>query len=353
MREISFKDRVRPILPMLAGFFGLMAIGALFPNFARVLDLALPFFGLIGLGFICGRLFDFSEEGLVWINVFIVYVALPSLFFVLISKTPVNELLNFRFVACTAGATILAFVMAFAVGMFASEGDIPEASIQAVAGSYANIGYMGPGLTLATLGAGAAAPIALIFVADTIFLFSALPLLMAVGRSDGQSVGRTAWIAFKRIVTHPFNVATFVAVAAAAYSWQPPPAIGKIATMLTGGAAPAALFTLGVTVALRPMKRVAPELPALLAIKLTAHPVIVYLLLSAVGGFDRVWTFTAVLMASLPPALNVFVMASQYKTYVERASSAILLGTLASVVTVTTLLWLISNDLLPVSLLPH
>ena len=176
---------------------------------------------------------------------------------------------------------------------------------------------------------------------------------MAIGRSDGQGVARTAWTALVRIVTHPFNVATFVAVAAAAYGWQPPPAIGKIASMLTSAAAPTALFALGVTVALRPIKRVAPELPALLAIKLIAHPVIVYLLLSAVGGFDRVWTFTAVLMASLPPALNVFVMASQYRTYVERASSAILIGTLSSVVTVTTLLWLISNDLLPVTLFPR
>ena len=33
--------------------------------------------------------------------------------------------------------------------------------------------------------------------------------------------------------------------------------------------------------------------------------------------------------------------------------SAILIGTLASVATVTGLLWLISNDLLPVSLLPR
>jgi malonate transporter len=46
-------------------------------------------------------------------------------------------------------------------------------------------------------------------------------------------------------------------------------------------------------------------------------------------------------MAALPPALNVFVMASQYKVYVERASGLILLGTIASVVTVTGLLFMI------------
>ena len=350
MRGATPTTRLLSILPVLVGFFGLMALGALFPRFARVLDLALPFFGLIGLGYICGRLFDFGEEGLAWINVLIVYVALPCMFFVLISKTPLHELLNFRFVVCTAGATILAYAMAFFVGMKASDGNIPEATIQANAGGYANIGYMGPGLTLATLGAGAAAPVALIFAADTIFLFSALPLLMAVGRGEGRGLVRTIGHAFLKIVTHPFNIATAIAVTAAAYAWQPPPAIGKMAAMMSGAAAPSALFALGVTVAQRPIKRVAPELPILLFIKLIAHPLIVYLLLSTVGGFDRVWTFTAVLMASLPPALNVFVMASQYRVYVERASSAILVGTLASVVTVTGLLWLISNEILPVSL---
>ena len=139
MRSANARDKLLSILPVLVGFFGLMALGALFPRFARVLDLALPFFGLIGLGYICGRIFDFGEEGLAWVNVFIVYVALPSMFFVLISKTPVHELLNFRFVACTAGATVTAFSIAFAVGMKASGGNIPEATIQANAGGYANI----------------------------------------------------------------------------------------------------------------------------------------------------------------------------------------------------------------------
>jgi predicted permease len=56
------------------------------------------------------------------------------------------------------------------------------------------------------------------------------------------------------------------------------------------------------------------------------------------------------LMAALPPALNVFVMANQYKTYVERASSTILIATLVSVVTVTGLLYLIAEGRVPASL---
>jgi predicted permease len=62
--------------------------------------------------------------------------------------------------------------------------------------------------------------------------------------------------------------------------------------------------------------------------------------------------FTAVLMAALPQALNVFVIANQYQTYVERASTAILIGTLISVLTVTGLLVLMTEDRIPVDLFP-
>jgi malonate transporter len=46
-----------------------------------------------------------------------------------------------------------------------------------------------------------------------------------------------------------------------------------------------------------------------------------------------------VLMASLPPALNVFVIARQNDTWVKPASVAVLVGTFASVVTLTSVMW--------------
>jgi len=127
---------------------------------------------------------------------------------------------------------------------------------------------------------------------------------------------------------------------------RPPAAIERVLDYLMNAAAPCALFTLGVTVALRPMQRMPTEVPVLVAIKLIVHPLIAWVLLSLVGGFDPVWVYTAVLMAALPPALNAFIMAKQYDVYVPQSSAGILVGTLASVVTVTALLYLIQNRLL-------
>ena len=74
------------------------------------------------------------------------------------------------------------------------------------------------------------------------------------------------------------------------------------------------------------------------------------MILSLLGPFPDGWLYTAVLMAALPPALNVFVLARQYDTWVEQASSSVLLGTLVSVVTLTSVMWLVKSRLLPLNL---
>ena len=328
-------------------FLALMGIGALFPSLSDILNLALPFFGMIGLGYFCAKLRGFPDAGLQWMNFFIVYVALPGLFFNLISVTPFSELHNWPFIFGTTISTYTVYAISFAVGIAATHGNIREASIQGVAGAYSNIGYMGPGLTLAALGPEAAVPTALIFVFDNIILFSLLPFLMAIGGTEKMKFGETVWYVIRRIVTHPFNIAAAAGVLAAFFQAQPPAAVSKMLSFMQNAAAPCALFVMGVTVALRPIRRVSAEMPALLFIKLIVHPLLVWGVLSLIGDFGRIWTFTAVLMAALPPALNVFVMASQYQTYVERASSLILLGTVASVVSVTALLWVIADGRVP------
>jgi predicted permease len=122
-----------------------------------------------------------------------------------------------------------------------------------------------------------------------------------------------------------------------------PVAIDNTLVFLQNAAAPTALFVLGVTVALRPFDRVPWEVPGVIAVKLLIHPLIVFALMLLFGPFAQPWAATAVLMASLPPALNVFVIARQNNTWIEPASVAVLIGTFASVVTLTSVMWFIQS----------
>ena len=110
-------------------------------------------------------------------NVFILYVTLPALFFRILSRTPLEQLAQTGFIAATTLASASAFVIAFVVGLVLRRGTAGRGAAGGRGRGFGNVGYMGPGLALATLGAEAAAPVALIFCFDALLFFVLVPLL--------------------------------------------------------------------------------------------------------------------------------------------------------------------------------
>jgi predicted permease len=308
-----------------------------------ILNLALPYFGLIFIGFACGKARGLPEQGLAWMNFFLLYVSLPALLFGIMSKTPFEELNNPPFLIATTLGTVSAFAIALFAGRWIGRLSLREATLAGLSGSYGNIGYMGPGLALAVLGARAAAPTALIFCCDSIFLFTIVPLLIALTDARHPSLLHTLGVVARQIVFNPLIMSACAGALAAALHLHFPVAIDKMLLFLQNSAAPVALFVLGVTVALRPFGRVPWEVPGVIAIKLLVHPLLVFGLMLLMGPFAQPWAATAVLMASLPPALNVFVIARQNDTWIEPASVAVLIGTFASVVTLTSVMWFLQT----------
>jgi predicted permease len=304
-----------------------------------ILNLALPYFGLIFIGFACGKAKRLPEQGLAWMNFFLLYVSLPALLFGIMSKTPFEELNNPPFLIATTLGTTTAFFLALFTGRLMGGLPLREATLAGLSGAYGNIGYMGPGLALAVLGSKAAAPTALIFCCDSIFLFTIVPLLIALTDSKHPSLWHTLGVVVRQILLNPLIMSACLGALAAALHLHLPVAVDRTVLFLQNAAAPTALFVLGVTVALRPFGRVPWEVPGVIAIKLLIHPLIVFGLMLLLGPFAQPWAATALLMASLPPALNVFVIARQNDSWIEPASVAVLIGTFASVVTLTSVMW--------------
>lgn len=319
---------------------------------AEIFGLVLPFFGLIFLGFVVARIVRLPLEALGWMNIFIIYVALPALFFQLLSKTPIEKLTEWGFIFGSVFATFLMFALMFVGSVIVSRGQIAESTIKGLASAYGNIGYMGPGIALLAFGEHAAVPVALIFCFENIMHFAIAPTMMAVSGGEKRGIGALVVDVVRRIVFHPFIIATALGVAAAVIAVAPPAPVERLLESLARASAPCALFAMGVTLALRPLKRVPVALGPIAAIKLVLHPLTCYVVLSAVGNFDPVWVYTAVLLAGLPTATNVFVIAQQYGVWVERASASVLVTTTLSVVTVTGLLYLIRSGVLPPDLFP-
>lgn len=309
----------------------------------EVASLTLPLFTLILLGYLAARFKPISEDGLQWMSFYIIYIALPALFFQLIRNTPVEQLGNVRFITATTTGTLLVFILAYVVGRWWLKRPSDEATIMGVAGAYANVGYMGPALTLAAFGEAAVVPTALVFCFDNALLFTLAPLMMAF--ANGKPSGGMLLSVIKKVLLHPFILATIIAIVAAVVQLKVPTGINTVLDLLKNSAAPCALFTMGVVIGKRKVALKNIEIPFLVIVKLVVHPLIVFGLLSWFGGIDPLWMATAVLMASLPAALNVFVFAQQYGVFVREASSVVLVTTVLAVFTVTAALYFLKQGL--------
>lgn len=310
----------------------------------EILNIALPFFGLILLGVIAGRIWNKGEDGLAWLNIYVLYFALPPLIFMVVAQTPLEKLANPAYVMATAGATSICFLtmMFLSRRLFATP--IREAALQGTSAAYGNVGYMGLPLAVAFFGQQAAVPAALVFCFDIVVLF----VLTAVfaGLEDHQEsrlklIGKI----LKAVFTHPFNVATLLGVAASALKWQPEGGLLTIVEMLMRSAAPVALFAMGVTVSLRGKPALNVELGTLGAIKLFLHPTLAFLAVWMFASADHVWLKVAVMMAALPTATNAFILARQYNAYVAGAGAAVIATTAVSVITIPILVYILQYAL--------
>ena len=316
----------------------------------EIISLILPLFGLILFGFGAAKVTRQPLEAMGWLNTFIVYFALPCLFFKLVSQTPVEELASWSFIFSNLYVTILIFLLTFVIAMIGNSGSVSESTVQGLAGAYGNIGYMGPAIAILALGEKAAVPVAIIFCFENVMHFALAPALMAYSGLENKSRLAIFLNIVKKILTHPFIIATIVGVLAAIFSIKLTEPLDRLISYLAQAAAPCALFAMGVTLALNPMRRVPFALGYIVPIKLLVHPILMYVFLSFAGDFDPVWVSTAVLLAALPTATNVFVIAQQYNVWVERASASILMSTVISVFTVTALLYIINEGLFPADL---
>lgn len=316
------------------------------------LTLAVPLFGLVILGYAAGKILKLARDGLGALNAFVSYVALPVFFFSYIAETPIQDFAGIAFVITTAFSTYCAFAIAFSVAALLNRGNVPEATIQGLAGSWPNSALLAPGLTIAMFGPAAALPTALIFGFDLIVLAAVTPLMMALGGVDQRKPAEMAQAIVRRIVFHPIVLATVLGLifAAAEISWPDP--VDAVFALLRGAAPAAALFAVGATLATAQASLVPRELPYLAACKLVVHPMIVYVLLSWVGNFPPEWVYTAVLIAALPSAQEVLAYARAYNSLEGRAGAAVLAVSILSIVTLTALIYLIGSRILPADLFP-
>ncbi len=107
-------------------------------------------------------------------------------------------------------------------------------------------------------------------------------------------------------------------------------------------ALPCALFAMGGTLTRYHLAGHLKEASLITALRLFVHPILVWLLATHVFGVEPPWVAIAVVIAAMPTGINVYLFAQRYDAGTAIASSAVVLSTTLSFVTLSALLWLVS-----------
>jgi len=310
----------------------------------QVLTVTVPFFALVLAGYLAARRGMLRLDAIPGLNSFVLYFALPCLLFRFGATTPVRLLLDpavfFTYLLCAL--VLVGFVMAVSMNRRIGWND---AAFGALVAAFPNTGFMGVPLLVALLGPAAAGPAIATIMVDLLVTSS---LCVALSRLDGagmHGVSVAARNAARGVLVNPMPWAILLGALASWISLELPQPISQTVGLLADSASPVALFTIGAVLARAQM--VAPAegahpmplrdyVPVAL-IKLLLHPVLV--LLVGIGvirlgvDIDRFSLTVIVLVAALPSASNVSLLAERFGANTGRIARIILLSTAASFLT--------------------
>jgi len=298
----------------------------------------LPFFAVIGLGYLSGRARFFSVEATAYLTRFVFYFALSAMLFGFAANLDIVAVFNWTFVLAYTAATSLVWLVVAAVAL-ARRTSREVAVFEAHAGVIGNVGFLGIPMLSLLLGPAAVGPVLLVLAVDLI-VFSSLLTMLVTGIRAGRVSFRTFGVLGAGLAKNPMIVSVALGILWGTTGLALPGPANEFLTLLGAAATPCALFAIGASLAGRSAERL--EIAGWIAFaKLVLHPAAVAAACWAFGlqGFDAGVMIAA---AALPVAGNVFILAQHYGVAPQRVSTAILLSTAASVLTVTGVIALIS-----------
>lgn len=318
----------------------------------QILNITFPFFALVLCGYLAARRGMLPLPAIPGLNGFVLFFALPCMLYRFGASTPIAQLLDpsvaLTYLLCAV--VMVGFVLAITL-----RGRIGwnDAAFGALVGAFPNTGFMGVPLLVALMGPTAAGPAIVTILVDMVFTTSLCIALSRLGPhahpaagSSGAALDVSATTALKNalkgVAANPMPWSILAGALVSALQLELPKPVVATVGLLADAASPVALFTIGAVLARSQMQAQSGEAHAVpwqhyvpvALIKLFLHPLLVLLVgASAIAlgvPLSRFALTVLVLLAALPSASNVSLLAERFGADNGRIARIILVSTAAA-----------------------
>lgn len=311
-----------------------------------ILDIIVPVFGMVAVGWAIGRTSLLTREGLRGLTNVTFYALFPALLFRSMSHVRI-EALSLDILVVFFGAALLLYfllmLLARAMGM-----RFGEQAVFALAGIFCNGVGIGIPFVSFAFGEKGLVPLLMIISVNSLILLTLSCFLMEMDGQGGQRrrLLRQLGGAAIKMLKHPVIPPIF-----AGLLWSEiihlvpglgtPVVIDRVLQALGVAAPPCGLIMAGASLAHVGLKEHWQPAAVATVVKLAVLPLLVWLAGRYLFALDPLWLTVATLNAAMPAGANVYLVAQLYRTGVGLATNVVVLSTAASIVTLSAALLLL------------
>jgi len=300
---------------------------------SSIINVVLPIFALILVGFICRRTGCLGESGSSELNKFVIWLALPALLFNVTAKATWAQIWQPGFVISVTIGCVLVFIFTVFMSL-RRQRPLADASIDGLSAAYANTGFIGIPLCKMVFGDGGIMPAIVATLIVACVLFAIGVILVEISLQESVRPHHAAAHVGLALAKNPLIVAPILGGLWACLGIPLPMAVDTFMSVLGAAATPCALVSLGAFLAHRHAGRHHGAGPLVIS-KLILQPLVTAFFVYRVFHLTPLLADSALLLAALPTGTGPFMLASFYQREAAVVSRVILITTVVSLLTVS------------------
>ncbi len=303
----------------------------------------LPVFLVLGAGYFVGRIKYLPDSVADGLNTYAVKLAVPVLLFMAMYRLDLAQAFHIGMLISFYAGAIFCFVSGIILARLIWKRRPGEAVAVGFCAVFSNTVLIGLPIAQLAFGEGIMTQVFGIIALHASFLYSMGMTTMEFARQDGRGLSETLKASFYSVMANPLMVGIIAGLLMNLSSIELFAQLEQALEMIRTTAIPVALIGIGIALNRYKISSAIPETMMVTVLALGFHPAIAFLLSHYVFELEAIYVQAAVLLAAMPPGMNIYIFANLYNRALGLSASVLVITNFISIFTIPIWLTLIKS----------
>jgi len=299
----------------------------------------MPVFFILGVGWLSGHFSYLKLETGDALNAYALRFGVPVLLFLAMYRLEFAKAFDVRMLVSFYAGAFTCFILGIVLSRIFFKRRPGESVAVGFCAVFSNTVLLGVAISELAFGGAVMPPVFGIIAFHASLLYTVGMTTMEFARQGGRPLGQTLKAALRSVMANPLMIGILTGIAFNLAGPTLPGPLEQSLNMIGVTAIPVSLI--GIGIALNRYK-IGPQLAEALMVSslaLVLHPSIAFVLTYYVFDLPVLFVQAAVVLAAMPPGMNVYIFANMYDRAVDLSATVLIIANILSVFTISA--WLL------------